>query len=504
MAYTDLELKNATQVAYNFDEEITALNNAGRTPPYKIEELCKQRGKSVNEVLPDLDGQDVSNWKIVACCDDNSDSGFYGCLIDMGDGRSILAFRGSEGMDDLHDLETDWIQSDLLLMNNTLTRQQAKAEEFLKTVSEEYIDDFDSIAMTGHSLGGNLAEHTAIMSVEYPNVYNKLERCVNYDGPGYSDEYIERNRLRIEKAAEKITHYEWSIVGGMMNEVPGTERVQLAVKPAEGSLLDQVAHYLAGRHDTKYIDFNKNDGSAIRGEDTLWNEMVSLFTKGIDRLPDWVGDTLVSVVAVGLYIVVWSGDKITKDGQLTPYGTTLITLAAFCFLSNPVGTIVTVLSVILVVIAAIVIVAAVEYVIECFEEVISMIVEAIEEHCGWLIDKLDEIKDFMAKAVNDLKTWFNKNFNNGYKYALANPCFSLNTYTLTQYARRLRNVNKRISALDRRMDSLYGKVKLEDLWSLIQADFMTTGSLRINKCISYLETTSSEFEKNELNLKKLL
>ena len=36
MAYTDVELKNATQVAYNFDKEYSILENSGQKPRQSV------------------------------------------------------------------------------------------------------------------------------------------------------------------------------------------------------------------------------------------------------------------------------------------------------------------------------------------------------------------------------------------------------------------------------------------------------------------------------------
>ena len=73
----------------------------------------------------------------------------------------------------------------------------------------------------------------------------------------------------------------------------------------------------------------------------------------------------------------------------------------------------------------------------------------------------------------------------------------VNTNSLRAYASRLSTVNTRISNLDRRLDGLYWKVGLLGLWDLIQADALTGYSWRLNRCVSYLNNTATNFEKVE-------
>ena len=108
-----------------------------------------------------------------------------------------------------------------------------------------------------------------------------------------------------------------------------------------------------------------------------------------------------------------------------------------------------------------------------------------------------DLKEFVQTVVDSVKNWWNKNFNSGYKYASANPQISVDPYKLRNYAQRLQAVNSRITRLDGRLDSLYWRVGLLDLWDLMQADMLTGYSWRLNRCTSYLTDTASDFENAE-------
>ena len=115
-------------------------------------------------------------------------------------------------------------------------------------------------------------------------------------------------------------------------------------------------------------------------------------------------------------------------------------------------------------------------------------------------DFFTDLGNFLSDTFNKAKDWYNRNFNAGYKYASANPQISVDTYRLRNYAQRLQSVNRRITNLDGRMDSLYWRVGLLDLWNLMQADILTGYSWRLSRCVSYLNDTASDFEGAESTL----
>ena len=76
----------------------------------------------------------------------------------------------------------------------------------------------------------------------------------------------------------------------------------------------------------------------------------------------------------------------------------------------------------------------------------------------------------------------------------------VDTYKLNQYAQRIATVNSRINRLDRRLDSFYTRVGLQDLFNLIQIDILTSYSCRLMLCQSYLQQTALDFECIEREL----
>ena len=125
-----------------------------------------------------------------------------------------------------------------------------------------------------------------------------------------------------------------------------------------------------------------------------------------------------------------------------------------------------------------------------------------------VIDKIkgivDGAVDFLKKCIDGLSTWFNKTFNKGYRYAEDHPEIKIDTAQMRNFAQRLQAVNRRISSVDRRLDNMYYRVGLLDLWNLMRADLLTGYSWRLDRCANYLNETADEFERVENELKGLL
>ena len=130
---------------------------------------------------------------------------------------------------------------------------------------------------------------------------------------------------------------------------------------------------------------------------------------------------------------------------------------------------------------------------------------------AWVSDRAEEIfndvkefalnlRNFLVSTVDRVKNWLKCNFNEGYKYASANPLVKVDTYKMREYAKRLQAVNKRIVKIDQRLDSLYWKVGLLDFWKLLQADVFTGYSWRLSRAASYLNETASDFDAIETEL----
>lgn len=213
---------------------------------------------------PEFRDIDWENWSVVDAWDHSSagrldQSGMYASLIKTGDGKAIIGFRGSESYDSTTKI-TDWAVSDLGLHNSMATPQQLDAEEYMRHIAENYGDEFEVFDCTGHSLGGNLAEHAVINAPA--GMRDKIGGCINFDGPGFSEEYIAAHAHNINTMNDKVDHYAWSVVGSLLFPLPGTNyRIVAAGTPDD---YDSDIINEAYRHHTRNLIIV--DGHVIDGE----------------------------------------------------------------------------------------------------------------------------------------------------------------------------------------------------------------------------------------------
>ena len=219
------------------------------------------------------------NWKVVDVCNDQDDTGYYGMLIDTGDGNAIIGCRGSESYDK-QQIVNDWVVADFGLLNSTLTTQQARSQKYMEELWYQYGDKYDSFSVTGHSLGGNLAEH---MTITAPvAMREKIDHTISFDGPGFSQEYLDAHRDKIAKATDQMTHYQWSFVGALLLPLPGVQDTVITAHDEKSKSGIAAMFY---RHDTHNVDFDEN-GYVMPGDKSTLASILGPISKYIEHLND--------------------------------------------------------------------------------------------------------------------------------------------------------------------------------------------------------------------------
>ncbi len=502
MAYTDKESRAFTQIAYadlSKGYDLLLAENPGVTS-FSIKDVkdAALRNGVDPDALKQLDcltSDQMSDWKISGVHDTNGENGFYACIIETGNGEAAVGFRGSEGMGDLDNVVHDWVGADIGLVNSTCTNQQAEVDKFLEKYKNQ-LNGYDSLAMAGHSLGGNLAEYATIVSSEY-GLDDNIKQCVSMDGPGFSNEFINKYREQIEKMSGVMYHPRWSFVGTMLNDLPGVNYQYVEVANKEG-----VEEYNAlTRHSTEYLVYGEGD-SLVPGEQDTLSKITNVISQGVDHLPTPIGNALITIVG-GVWIgITWAKENMfDKDGNLTPTGWGIVAGAVGIIAVFGLKTVVMAVAAVVVAIVAVVVIAVVaELIYDLVIEIVDIVCDALAQAYNWAKEQYQQFKDAVVSFINKARNWFRSNFDNGYKYAEANPYVKLDTYKLSNYAQRLWDVNRRISNIDRRLDSLYWRVGLLDIWNLMQADILTGYSWRLNRCASYLSDTANDYNSVETNL----
>ncbi len=263
--YNTPQMLLATQVAYlDIPEGMSVGKYVEYLMTLKDSKNLKGKLKKQCEVLNDFmsiveksNYQDWKSWKVVNRCDKNNQSGMYGCLIDTGYGDAIIGFRGSESVSGSQVIK-DWVVSDAGMYMSVLTQQQKDASDYVRNIWNKYGKKYSTYSITGHSLGGNLAEHATITAPK--EMVDHIDHTVSFDGPGYSQLYLKAHKKEIERAGGKVTHLEWSFVGGMLSQPSNIEdKVIQAQNPdMEGSVLG-IQKAELWRHATSSVVLGDND-----------------------------------------------------------------------------------------------------------------------------------------------------------------------------------------------------------------------------------------------------
>lgn len=243
--------------------------NATKNPDSKL----KAQKELVDSILSKAERNGVSdwqNWTIETVCNRNDESGYYGLLIDTGEGNAIVASRGSEF--ESGQFVRDWISNDVMFFNGDgTTSQEQDAEKFMESIWYKYGEKYESFTVTGHSLGGHLATHMAITAPRA--MQEKINEVLSIDGPWFSEEYADKYKEQIDRMAPKMAHYKYSLVGGLLTPLPGVkERV---ICSNEDNIIE--------RHSMKTIELD-DYGNVKDGDERLESRFVHNITEGADRL----------------------------------------------------------------------------------------------------------------------------------------------------------------------------------------------------------------------------
>jgi len=149
------------------------------------------------------EAEQYRDWQVVDVMNDNTaaQTGFYGCTFLGPDGQRVVAFRGSEMLGNRkyrNDYETD-----LALSYMDPTPQQRKVEDYWSRYGRV---DYNGLAVTGHSLGGNLAAYGVVRAPAH--IRKSIQCCLAFNAPGFSREFVEKNAESLQALEGKLVLYQ--------------------------------------------------------------------------------------------------------------------------------------------------------------------------------------------------------------------------------------------------------------------------------------------------------
>lgn len=141
-------------------------------------------------------------------------------------GEAVVAFRGTAS----EEWKDNFVGGGPTgTADGVSTQQQLNALEWYQSLDKS---DFNSITVTGHSKGGNKAKYITIMD-------NSVDRCISFDGQGFSDEFIEKYQDKIASNQDKIHNHNvnYDYVNILLNDV-GEKTYYRGYELGEGGFLE--------------------------------------------------------------------------------------------------------------------------------------------------------------------------------------------------------------------------------------------------------------------------
>ncbi len=461
-------------------EIITAIENDG----YNLNscEMSSSEWKELIETIkkePTLLDYTVTNY-----VNDTKNGMRAACFVDDKNSPTDVnvVFRGTSGDYEWHDNGTGGYLSD--------TKQQELAAYYIEELPEKY---GNNMTVTGHSKGGNKAQYVTIVT-------DRVVKCVSFDGQGFSEEFLNKYAEEIEKKAQSIISISASkdFVNCLLYPIAGT-RIYVEAEEQDKFIHWHKPNILMDENGNLKTQSEQSDLAKFINEYTTYmisnmdepertitiDGLIALLEKGESK--EHILQTIYAGNVAISHLDDFAFDYIGENYGLSSELITTYIAALYCphlFLDD---------------------------LLNCGKEMVGSVIGEMLNFAEEVRKKLESFgkkasqygKKFVEAITtyaNKVNTWFNKTFNAGYKYATANTYIKVDTGKLRAYSDRLTKLNKRVYALDKRMDSLYTKVGLEDLWDFLQADALVGYSWRINRCISYLNDTATEFENAERSI----
>ncbi len=460
-----------------------------------------------------LEGTDPND--VIACAfKDPSDKNLYVSYRGTGDGK--------------------WVDNGYGIANESSPMQEVANEYFENLVENNDLVQYDGkIILTGHSKGGNEAQYVTLNS-KYGDLINN---CYSIDGQGFSQEAIDHFKEQYgeeyyQQQLEKMysINGENDFVHDLGNVVIPEDHTYFIKTPDVGGFADyhNIIYMLDGGELNWFTD---SDGNIIKGEQGYIGELAKEISRRMMKLdPNDIEGCALAIMSIlevtlsyddkfGGNHLVGSGD--IKFASLEDFWTLIVhggpiiaqtlfeTKEGFNLFKGILedaykdnffkGLAMSLIGIPLVGFAY-----GTYHIVKQVVITTKAIIEKIKNISDKIRNFANDLADCIIDFYNKGKNWFNENFNSGYKEATRHPSFKLDTEKMRTYADRLSKVNSRITKVDRRLDSLYWKVGLFDLWNLMQADLLTGYSVRVLACATALDNTASDYEKNENKLKNTL
>lgn len=148
----------------------------------------------------------------VSAVEDGVGGGVSAVFVNPDTGEAVVVFRGTGSLE----WKDNFVGGGLTDAGDGVsTRCQ---EEALKWYQSLDLDRYSTVTVTGHSKGGNKAKYITVRD-------DSVDRCLSFDGQGFSDEFVNKYGDEIARNQEKITNsnVDSDYVNLLLNDIGQTD-----------------------------------------------------------------------------------------------------------------------------------------------------------------------------------------------------------------------------------------------------------------------------------------
>lgn len=156
----------------------------------------------------------LMNMEIVSTNRDNATGGGGGesaLFVDPSTNEAVVVYRGT----DSYEWKDDFVGGGKTSQpDGVSTIQQSNALDWYQSLD---LDGYSNVTVSGHSKGGNKAKYVAILD-------DSVDRCLSFDGQGFSDEFYAKYEDAIARNQSKIhnNNVEGDFVNLLLNDIGAT------------------------------------------------------------------------------------------------------------------------------------------------------------------------------------------------------------------------------------------------------------------------------------------
>ena len=168
--------------------------------PETTEYACFMTGSDWNNIITAVrNDPELMNMEIAATHVDTTQTGGGGgesaVFVNPATNEAVVTFRGT-GQNEWPDNFMGGGQTHSV--DQVSTPYQENALEWYESLN---LEEYSCVTVTGHSKGGNKAKYITLMNGD-----DTVDRCLSFDGQGFSDDFVDTYGLNISTRQHKITN----------------------------------------------------------------------------------------------------------------------------------------------------------------------------------------------------------------------------------------------------------------------------------------------------------